>query len=229
MISIIHPSRGRAQKSFETMKKWVECSSLSMEIIVSLDHDDIHLKEYENLYHQDPFFTTQTTLLFENNVSSVAAINHGAKHAKGHIIIVVSDDTDCYKGWDNDLYKVLDGKYDFILKTQDGIQPWIITMPVMDRAYFNRTGHIYHPGFEHMFCDTWMSVMADVTGRRITSNLLFPHLNDSIKDDVRKKTDATWAQGEKTFINLCKSLPKEDLRKITDQSMINWLRNKGVR
>jgi hypothetical protein len=115
------------------------------------------------------------------------------------------------------------------LKTQDGIQPWIITMPVMDRKYFDRTGYIYHPSFDHMFCDTYMSCVADINGRRITSQLVFPHNNDSIKDDLRKRTDATWKQGEETFIKLMKQFTPEERSRISDVSMKNWLRNKGVR
>lgn len=230
MISIIHPSRGRPKKSFETYTKWSDNAKYPSGVnwLCSLDWDD-DIGAYVEAYSPNGFPIMSP--IINKNKSSVEAINYAAKHWRcdGDILMVVSDDTDCFPDWDVALLNEVEGKTDWILKTQDGIQPWIITFPIMHRAYFNRTGHIYHPDFEHMFCDTWMSVMADVTGRRITSKLLFPHLNDSIKDDVRKKTDATWSQGEKTFINLCKSLSKEDLRKITDQSMINWLRNKGVR
>lgn len=233
-IHIIHPTRSRPEKSVETINNFIRKSDQPGEVMVTvcLDDSDPSIKDYWNLYRSD--CSVHWGIVQLDNKSSVEAINNGYKNsllfdAEDQIIMVVSDDTDCFPGWDTAIFKALEGKTDFILKTQDGIQSWIITFPILDRAYYNRTGYIYHPDFEHMFCDTWMSVMADVTGRRVTSKLLFPHLNDSIKDDVRKKTDATWAQGEKTFINLCKSLPKEDLRKITDISMINWLRNKGVR
>jgi hypothetical protein len=100
---------------------------------------------------------------------------------------------------------------------------------VMDRTYYNRFGYIYHPGYEHQFCDTYMSCVADITGRRITSNLKFTHLNDTIKDDLRKRTDATWKQGEELFIKLMKEFSPEERSRIQDQGMKNWLRNKGVR
>lgn len=230
MFNLIHPSRKRPTKSAETFKKWSDAAEYPQGgvWILSVDYDD-DISAYVDAYKS--IAQTSVIPVINKNKSSVEAINNGAKHfmAEGEIFIVVSDDTEPCHHWDTKILDVVKDKTDWILKTQDGIQPWIITMPVLDRAYYNRFGYVYHPSFEHMFCDTWMSVMADVTGRRLTSNLLFPHLNDSIKDEVRKKTDSTWAQGEKTFINLCKSLSKEDLRKITDQSMINWLRNKGVR
>lgn len=157
-------------------------------------------------------------------------MDNAAKIAKGDILIVVSDDTEPCNAWTEYLYHEANGKTDWILKTQDGIQPWIITMPVMDKVYYNRTGNIYDPDFDHMFCDTWLTVQADISGQKITSNIVFPHLNDSIKDQVRVRSDATWQQGERTFVQKIKNTPIEDLRKITDLAMKNWIRNKtGIR
>lgn len=149
--------------------------------------------------------------------------------------MVVSDDTDCFPNWDTALLKEVEGKTDWILKTPDGIQPWIITMPVMDRAYYNRTGYIYHPDFQHLFCDTYLTCVADITGRKITSNLMFKHNHYSVSggqekpDELHKRNDATWRQGEETFIRLMKEFTPEERSRIQDPGMKNWLRNKGVR
>ena len=221
MISIIHPSRGRAKQSFNTISKWLHLASTEIELIVSIDNDDPQFNEYVQIY-VNPFVS--------DSRSAVQAINNAAKVAKGDILMVVSDDTECFPDWDIALLKEVEGKTDWILKTQDGIQDWIITMPVMDRAYYNRFGYIYDPDFLHMFCDTWLTVQADISGRKITSNLKFPHLNGSIQDDLRKRCDATWVQGEKTFIQKVKSTPVEYLNKIDDRGMKNWIRNKtGIR
>lgn len=221
MISILHPSRGRAKQSFNTISKWLHLASTEIELIVSIDNDDPQFNEYVQIY-VNPFVS--------DSRSAVQAINNAAKVAKGDILMVVSDDTECFPDWDIALLKEVEGKTDWILKTQDGIQDWIITMPVMDRAYYNRFGYIYDPDFLHMFCDTWLTVQADISGRKITSNLKFPHLNGSIQDDLRKRCDATWTQGERTFIDKVKSTPVEYLNKITDRGMKNWIRNKtGIR
>jgi glycosyl transferase family 2 len=225
MISILHPSRGRPGTSFDTIDDWEDMADNihNFELIVSLDEDDPLLDQYKELYGE-------SEIVVNKNKSAVDAINNAAKVAKGDIMMVVSDDTDCFDGWDTALLKELEGKEDFILKTQDGIQDWIITNPILDRAYYNRTGYIYDPDFKHMFCDTWLTVQADISGRKITSNLMFKHLNDSIKDDVRKRSDATWQEGERTFIQKIKQTPVEDLNKITDRAMKNWIRNKtGIR
>jgi hypothetical protein len=188
---------------------------------VSVDEDDPQVEEYKTWY--------EGNVIVNKNRSAVEAINNAAKIATGDVFIVVSDDTEPCNAWVEYIYHEANGRKDWILKTQDGIQPYIITMPIMDRAYYNRAGYIYYPTFDHMFCDTYLTCVADITGRKITSNLLFPHRNDSIKDDLRKRTDATWKQGEDLFIKLMKEFSPEERARITDSGMKNWLRNKGVR
>jgi hypothetical protein len=225
MISLIHPSRGRPQIARQTLDKWWGDYIMghNFEHILSIDVDDPAKEEYEKL------FPVGCTLIQNSNRSAVDAINNAAKVATGDILMVVSDDTEPCPAWYEYIYHEANGRKDWILKTQDGIQPYIITMPIMDRAYYNRTGYIYYPTFDHMFCDTYLTCVADITGRKITSNLLFPHRNDSIKDDLRKRTDSTWKQGEDLFIKLMKEFSPEERARITDSSMKNWLRNKGVR
>lgn len=228
MISIIHPSRGRFQKSYQTICQWCRhaIDSRNIEVVVSVDEDDPELESYKKSYGRD--------LIVNKNRSAVDAINAGAAYSRGDILMVVSDDTASFPGWKTSLLFEVEGKTDWILKTQDGIQPWIITMPIMDRVYYNRFGYIYHPDYLHMFCDTELSCVADITGRRLTSNLMFPHKHYSVThehpDAVNKKADATWAQGEKVFLDRYErnfDLPPGG--KIGFMDMINWLKRKNGR
>jgi hypothetical protein len=223
-FSIIHPSRSRPDKSAKTIDTWILYADGDPEVILSLDEDD----PYKNTYR-----TAYTEMIVLNNKSSVEAINNAAKIAKGEILIVVSDDTDCFPGWDTAILKEVQGKTDWILKTQDGIQKWIITFPVIHRDYYNRFGYIYHPSYKHLFCDTELTCVADITGRKITSNLLFPHNHYSIGkssiDDVYRKNDATNAEGERIFLERYRrnfDLPKGG--KIQGQAMIDWLIKRNV-
>lgn len=233
MISIIHPSRGRAEKSANTIHKWINSATNihSIELLVSCDMDDPMLDDYDSIY--TPSIFRENPVIANENESAVDAINFAARKAHGYVLIVVSDDTDCFPGWDAEILKQTEGKTDWILKTQDGIQNYIITNPIMDRAYYNRTGYIYHPDFKHLFCDTYLTCVADITGRKITSNLMFKHdhysVNGTQPDELHKRNDATWKQGEETFIRLMKEFTPEERAKISDPSMKNWLRNKGVR
>lgn len=231
LISLIHPSRGRPEKSIETVKLWIQHASSYIQVVPSIDDDDPKLEDYKYYFQGNSYLT------ISKNRSVVDAINNAAKIASGDILIVVSDDTECFENWDDYLMIAIAGRKDFILKTQDGIQPWIITMPVMDRTYYNRFGYIYYPSYQHMFCDTELTMVADLTGRKITSDLLFPHRQYSVTgekpDEVNKRADSTWNQGEKLFLERLKTnfglKPEEIKGRVTDQSYINWARRKGVR
>lgn len=234
MISIIAPSRGRPEKSLDTLIKWSSTCRWNTinNFIISLDCDDPLLNEYKKKYNGGVIGGCLLSIIINNNRSAVEAINNAAKVAQGDILMVVSDDTDCFTGWDKSLLKEVEGKTDWILKTQDGIQDYIITYPIMDRAYYNRTGYIYHPEFQHLFCDTYLTCVADITGRKLTSNLMFKHnhysVNGTAPDELHKRNDATWKQGQETFIRLMNQFSLEERRRIKDQGMKNWLRNKGV-
>lgn len=238
-ISIIHPSRGRPDKSVETFKKWMANAHGKVEFILSIDEDEptdnpyIKSSQYITLYNAAMFtHDLPYKLVVSKNKSAVEAINNAAKVATGDLLMVVSDDTECFPGWDTALLKAVEGKIDWILKTKDDIQDYIITFPIMDRVYFNRTGYIYHPDFAHMFCDTYMTCVADINGRKLTSDLMFKHNHYSVgkeaPDAINKKNDATWSQGEETFIRLMKEFTSEERARITDPGMKRWLRNKGV-
>lgn len=227
-ISLLHPSRSRPERSYQTIQKWRYMAGIDdFEIIVCIDVDDPLVGKYFQLYAD----WTYAKL----NRSAVDAINNAAKVATGDIFIVVSDDTDCPQNWAVDLLKHLEDKTDFIAKVQDGIQDWIITMPIMDRVYYNRFGYIYYPEYRHMFCDTELSCVADLTGRRIEVPMKFEHLHYSTgksqKDSLNEKADSTWAQGEALFLeraakNFCMvNYPG----RITNKTYINWLKMKGVR
>lgn len=235
MISIIHPSRGRPEKSVKTIKKWIDnIDNTPYEILISVDNDEVekYLMHYSREWLLDPFGVNPKTLINNNNKSAVDAINNAAKEAKGNILIVVSDDTDCMKDWDLFIMNNVHNKKDWILKTQDGTQPWIITMPIMDRTYYNRFGYIYYPEYKHMFCDTELTCVADITGRKIVSNLLFKHNHYSVTkekpDEISRRADATWDYGEKLFLERYKrnfDLPPG--KPIQDKGMINWLQRKA--
>lgn len=229
MISLLCPSRQRPKKMFDTLQNWIKKSTQGFEIILSLDIDDPTVDEYFELFQY-----VNAIRLVNTNKSAVDAINNAARVARGNIFIVVSDDFDCPERWDEQILKATEGKTDWIAKTPDGIQNWIITMPIMDRVYYNRFRYIYYPEYLHMFCDTELTCVADLLGRKIDLNIPFPHNHYSIgkseKDQVSDKADATWMQGEKLFIERAKR--NFDLvnysGKITNVEYINWLRSKGV-
>lgn len=221
MISLIHPSRGRSQRAFEAARNWVNSAGVEVEYILSLDIDD-------PVRYLNPFGKT----LINNNRSAVDAINNAAKISTGEIIVVMSDDFDCPMDWGVSIIQEANGRKDWIMKTQDGTQGWIITLPIMHRDYYNRFGYVYYPEYRHMFCDTELTAVADLTGRKISSSLLFKHKHYSVtggeRDEVSIRADSTWSQGERLFIERYKTLfgLTNPPGRITDTQYLTWLRGK---
>jgi len=233
-LSLIHPSRSRPEKSKRVMGKWIDSADGEVEMIVSIDSDDdvdAYINAYSHGWMLSPNSDYKKIIIENKNRSCVDAINNAAKVATGDILVVVSDDTDCFENWDVALLKELEGKSDYLLKTDDGIQDYIVTMTVMDRKYYERDGFIYHPDYFHQFADTWLTVLADIRGRLIKSPLKFPHLHPGhsggkmMSDALNHRNDLSWKSGLDVFKRHLKALPPGDLKKITDKSMIDFIRN----
>lgn len=227
-ITIIHPSRSRAELAFKSASQWVASAGMDVEYILGLDEDDPQLNKYTEVYTG-----FNRLVVTSKNRSAVDAINNAAKLASGDILIVISDDWLLPQNWAVDILKASDGKTDWIMNTPDGLQKWLITLPILDRTYYNRFGYIYFPEYRHMFADTEISCVADLTGRRIEADIQFHHKHYSTpggipKDAISIRADATWEQGEKLFIERYKR--NFDLvnppGKITSPEYVNWIRSK---
>lgn len=202
MISILHPSRGRPHQSFATIKKWIVRSGVPLEVLLSTDKSDITEITYFDKYNtlDYPFRWVQN-----ENRNAIEAINRAANIAHFNILIVVSDDTDCPLNWGLRLLAAIGDKKDFVLKTDDGIQRTMITMPIMDRTYFNRDGYIYNPIYDHLFADKEFSDVAYARKRVIKKmGLKFPHKHYSrtgqTPDEVHLKNELTYEPGKKLYL-----------------------------
>lgn len=225
-ISILHPSRGRPYKSFETIRQWVD-GHPGVEVIVSLDVNDQFLPDYKLAYKD-----TNAILITNKNRSAVDAVNNAAKVAKGDIYVVVSDDFLPARRWGDEILRDFHGG-EFVLKINDGLQRWIITLPILSREYYQKLGYVYHPNFLHMFVDTYFTHEAEVNEVIHKRNdLLFPHRHYSVaktpKDEVSKKADSTWNQGKNTYLRLVsenyRHLHNWGLRSRESQGHINWVK-----
>jgi len=216
-ISIIHPSRSRPELALQAAKVWIDNIGLpdtKWEYILSLDNDDPTVEKYRELFS----VYYKVRVVTNNNTSCISAINSAAVETVGNIIIVVSDDFLCPENWGQTLLDKLEGQQDFVVKTADGIQQYIITLPILDRAYYNRFGYVYYPGFQHMFCDTEMSAVGYLTGRLVNVDMEFKHLHYtkglSKRDELNIRNDNTWRQGEKLYRARCRrnfDLPEDQI------------------
>lgn len=206
-ISIIHPTRGRKQQALTTANTWMRNSynAENIEYIFSVDTTDI--QEWCSRIEFFPYvfnnYLYSASVLKSDNKSAIEAINNATKIATGDLLVIISDDFDAPEHWDTLLIEALGGKSDFCAKTDDGLQPTLITMPVMDRIYYERYGYVYFEGYRHLFADQELTAVAMMTGKYIKLDLSFPHLHYSTgkspKDEISVKNDLTWKQGEKLF------------------------------
>lgn len=204
MVTIIHPSRGRPHKSLATICKWIARAGTAVEVVISLDDNDIELEQYK---HQYAWRASGITMVVSPNKSTVEAINNAMAIATGDIFIIVSDDTDCPLNWAVKLEAYTKGMRDFVMKTWDGIQKNMITMPIFDRAYYNRFGYVYNPAYEHLFADAEFSDVAYKLKRVVRKmGFKFPHnqyahIPGGRPDEVHLKNERTYATGKALYLS----------------------------
>lgn len=235
-ISIIHPSRSRPHKSLQTVSDWILRAGKEVEVIISIDVDDPHKQEYLDLYQ------ARFPVYIGENRSAVDAINAGAKGATGDVFIVVSDDFACPNNWALILEKFLRNKRDFVFKTNDGVQNYIVTLPILDRSYYNRFGYIYNPAYQHCFCDTELTHVADILKRLVIRNdILFRHNHYSVlqpslrgkKDETTLRADATWDHGKRLYLQRVREkfgLGNVDVMALSGEGQTHkeWLKKHGL-
>jgi len=199
-ITLIHPSRGRAELASKTMHKWLSKAKKPHLLSYWLSIEADQLPDYRKHFDGE-------SMLIGVNSNAVEAINNAAKSLTFDIVVVISDDFDCPLHWDETLLNVIGNRTNFVLKTFDTTQHWIVTLPIMDWEYYKQFNYIYYPEFKHMFCDTWLTHVADLEGRLIVRNdIVFPHFTHVTGNDaINAKNNATWDQGEKLYLDLVRT------------------------
>lgn len=155
LISLIHPSRGRAQKSWETTREWIAKAGAETELIVSIDDDDQQRDTYLRQYsHADLF---RTKIVSNPNDCVVQAVNNAAVEAHGDILVYLSDDFKCPQNWARDIINLTNDFHPkWMLKVDDCLQRFhaeVLTIPIMDRALYQELGYFFHPAYKSMWVD----------------------------------------------------------------------------
>jgi len=204
MISLIHPSRGRAGKSFQTSTKWIKEAGTETELIVSIDYTDPVKLAYTELYSD-----IDATVLCNDNTSVVEATNYAAKVATGDILVYLSDDFDCFPDWGKAVEKYARelNTDEFLIKVDDCLQPFnvaVLTIPIMSRGLYNKLGYFWHPGYKSMFCDEHLYWICHRLGvLKLAHHLKFPHNHVSVgkaqDDETYRNSAKNWDQGKALF------------------------------
>lgn len=238
-ISLIHPSRGRPDLAQQAAYNWLsKTSGLNQtEYILSVDNDDLSeysveppLNEFYELHRE------KRILLKNDNRSIVDAVNNAAKIAAGDLLIVMSDDFLCPQNWDKKLIEIAkEEEPGFVIKTEDGSGGWICTLPIVDRAWYDRFGYIYYPHYRHMFCDTELTSAAVYMDSLVdATDLRFTHQHYSFTgekpDEIAERAGSTWNRGQQLYIEryfLNFGLKGEEIKQkfkySTHKGQLHWL------
>ena len=202
MISLIHPSRGRPHKAYDTALEWLTMAGTPVEYIISLDIDDPALQSYLKK------FMTKRQVIAENK-SVVEATNNAAKVATGDILLYLSDDFKCFENWG----RVIESEFHWyrdqptLLKVDDCLQTFdkeIVTIPIMNRALYETLGYFWHPGYKSMFVDEHLYHRAKKLGAlQLAPHIQFEHCHVSVgkspDDETYRRSAAHWNQGKQLF------------------------------
>lgn len=203
MISLIHPSRGRADKAFQTLTNWSDkCHGEGFDYTLSIDMDDPQSPRYSQLFHGVASYI-QCSI---GNV--VVATNLAAAASEGDILVYLSDDFDCPDGWDTLIEKEFEGVTEpMLLKVDDCLQKFhvpVLTIPIMNRALYEKLGYFWNPLYKSMFVDEdlyWTCHKLNCI--KYAPHLKFPHNHVSVgkaqDDETYRRSAANWNQGKEVF------------------------------
>lgn len=203
-ISLLHPSRGRPQKSFENSREWIEKAGCEVELIISIDHSDVTHKQYITTYAVNG----RKTILCHDNQSVVEATNRAAKESTGDILLYLSDDFKAFDNWGLAVQKEFEGVSEpLLIKVDDCLQKFqvpVLTIPIMNRALYERLGYFWHPEYKSMFVDEdlyWTSNKLNTM--KMCPHLKFEHAHVCVgkapDDETYRRSSANWEQGKAVF------------------------------
>lgn len=198
-ISLIHPSRGRANKAKQTYLEWVGSATCPIEYILSLDSSEPQKFQY---------IQNNIDFIVNDNTCVVEATNHAAAKSTGDILLYLSDDFRCTPNWCELIIEQFEGvTTPMLLKVDDCLQRFdapVLTIPIMNRALYEKLGYFWFPEYKSMFCDEDLYWTAKKLGAlKLAPHLKFPHEHVSVgkadNDETYRRSAANWDQGKALF------------------------------
>ena len=202
MITLLHPSRGRPEQAYNNFKNWQSKAKYkNFEYLLGLDESDRTVAKYKEMYQNEGGFVKA---FIGNNNSVVECTNKIARLATGNILIYLSDDFDCPMYWDELIQRATRDHEEFLLKVDDGIQPFeqtVLTIPIMSKSLYDKLGYFFYPGYRSMWCDVDL-YFTTKQYHIYAPDLLFKHnhwVQHGKIDATYKHTEKNHAQGKDVY------------------------------
>lgn len=206
-LLIKFPTRGRSQKSVETLKKYINLASNidNIKIIVSIDDDDKTVTESMFKIHDC------VEVISGPSLGKIGAINRDMPDPSTFdIVLLASDDMiPIIKGYDDIIRSKMIEHFpdtDGVLWFNDGYAGFKLnTLVICGSKYYSRFGYLYCPEYKSLFCDNEFMDVANRLGRQIYFNDVIikhehPANNSNIKNDsVYTANDKHWDEDKKTY------------------------------
>lgn len=155
-ISLLHATRGRPQQCVDIRGDWMRMSTSrgGVEHIFGIDCDDKETIAACVNYRK---------VIVTPGGTTPGAYNAAAAVSSGHILILISDDTIPFPGWDEAIWqrigKQAEAGEEVVLAVSDGHRTdKLMCVQVMSRARYVKQGHAFSEEYQSMYADnefTW--------------------------------------------------------------------------
>jgi hypothetical protein len=190
--------------------KWMEMASgeVTLEYIFSVDRDDTAYSSVETTPNLPGL-----AVIKGDNRGNVDAYNRAAWASTGQVLVQVHDDVTPPQNWDLlILDQIKDVTKPALLHVNDGTPPevnlekkgWLPTIAILTRAFAEKVGGMWNPGYISLFCDDDLGQKAIQDGVFLDApDIVFKHdWQGADRDETQKRSyaQANWEHGEKLFL-----------------------------
>lgn len=168
-LRIKFPTRGRSEKFFNVLDKYVDnlYDKENYEIIVSCDNDDKEMNTHENIEKLKKYKNLK--FYFGDNKSKIEAINANMD-GDFDIVLLASDDMiPQIFGYDEIIRENMKKYYpdtDGVLWFFDGYRKDLNTLCILGKKYYDRFGYIYNREYKSFWCDNEFTIVANILNKQ---------------------------------------------------------------
>lgn len=199
-------SRSRREKVFNCIENIIEQSTIDdYLILLSFDVDDPAMQG-DDVKAKLESYGDKVKAYWGISGSKIIALNRDISLiSEWEYLVVTSDDFWIEKkGFDQDVLNDFKG-FSGLLHYPDGFaNERLVTMPIMDREYYNLDGRVYNPIYLSLFADNEQMAMAQKRGRyKLVNDRKITHKHSiwgfGPPDDLLKHTESFYPIDQPTY------------------------------